>query len=156
VLRRAARRPRPTPHRVLQPYLRAPLTWKVERGPPIVNLIDAEWTARAACKSTPPQWWYPDNLGVGRPRATAGVNDHIEPRALALCAACMVRSDCLDHALRHERYGIWAATTPRQRHQLRRRAGIRLRELAVDDVIAPLRAVELHTEPESEEDRRWQ
>jgi hypothetical protein len=39
--------------------------------------------------------------------------------ALAICAACPVRSDCLDHALRTpEMFGVWGGTTQREREEL--------------------------------------
>lgn len=39
-----------------------------------------------------------------------------ERRAKTVCASCPVRSECLDHALRHdERFGIWGGLTQRER-----------------------------------------
>ena len=48
------------------------------------------------------------------------------PRAIrALCESCPVRAACLEDALQHEgdaprhlRFGVWAGTTPAERHTL--------------------------------------
>jgi WhiB family redox-sensing transcriptional regulator len=42
--------------------------------------------------------------------------------ALAICATCPVRLDCLEYALEaRERFGIWGGTTEKQRRRLLRR-----------------------------------
>ena len=77
----------------------------------------------AAC-APPPRWmrdalcveyadraddWFP---GRGDPAAVA--------RARAVCAACAVRAECLDHALRARiQHGIWGGKSERERRQLR-------------------------------------
>ena len=39
-----------------------------------------------------------------------------EARALAVCAQCVVRDECLQHAVdNNERYGIWGGLTDRER-----------------------------------------
>jgi len=43
-----------------------------------------------------------------------------------LCESCPVISECLDYALRYERYNIWANTTERERKMLRTMWGFRL------------------------------
>lgn len=41
--------------------------------------------------------------------------------ALAVCAACPVREECLAHALdTNERFGIWGGTTEKERRELAR------------------------------------
>ncbi|MAY48827.1 MAG: transcription factor WhiB [Microbacterium sp.] len=43
--------------------------------------------------------------------------------AKAVCRLCEVSADCLRYAVEHdERFGIWAATTPRDRARIRGRA----------------------------------
>jgi WhiB family redox-sensing transcriptional regulator len=43
--------------------------------------------------------------------------------AKAMCLRCPVRQVCLDHALRHENFGVWGGTTPAERDKIR---GVRL------------------------------
>lgn len=45
----------------------------------------------------------------------------------AICDGCPVRPQCLDHALRFERDGVWGGTSERQRVRMRRAAGITVR-----------------------------
>jgi len=67
------------------------------------------WTARAACRDLGTETFYP----------TAPDQ---EAEALAICATCPVRAQCLEHALRNrEAYGIWGGTTPEQRRRIARR-----------------------------------
>ena len=45
-----------------------------------------------------------------------------EAEAVALCATCPVRAQCLEYALRNkESHGIWGGTTPEERRRIRRR-----------------------------------
>ncbi|MFO7701064.1 MAG: WhiB family transcriptional regulator, partial [Acidimicrobiia bacterium] len=44
-----------------------------------------------------------------------------EAIALAVCAACPVRVECLGHALAtNERFGVWGGTTEKERRSLAR------------------------------------
>jgi hypothetical protein len=46
--------------------------------------------------------------------------------AKGICARCEVRADCLEYALnRREHYGIWGATSSRERERIARQRGIR-------------------------------
>jgi WhiB family redox-sensing transcriptional regulator len=64
------------------------------------------WMDQAGCRDADRDLFFPRRHDVNR-RAQ---------RALVLCAACPVRSRCLDHALSApERYGIWGGTTARER-----------------------------------------
>lgn len=74
-------------------------------------MTDLEWKRYGNCAGKQTNIWYPDNA--------AGL---IAPRAI--CEDCPVTSECLDHALRHEKYGVWAGTSERQREELRRRRHI--------------------------------
>lgn len=40
------------------------------------------------------------------------------PAALAMCAGCTVRVECLAWALRHEPLGVWGGVTPEQRRAM--------------------------------------
>lgn len=45
--------------------------------------------------------------------------------ARAICAACPVRLDCLEHALDNgERFGIWGGFTEPERRQMRRQRAL--------------------------------
>lgn len=71
-----------------------------------------EWMAQAACQ------------GMGR----AGVDLFCDPdpgpekteRAYAVCASCVVRSECLEWAMTYREYGIWGGTNDRRRRAIRR------------------------------------
>ncbi|MER6320040.1 WhiB family transcriptional regulator [Streptomyces sp. NPDC001581] len=72
-----------------------------------------QWQTRAACR----------DLGSGRFFHPAGERgeDREERDAAAkrVCAACPVRTACLDHALRtREPFGVWGGLTEEERHAL--------------------------------------
>lgn len=69
-----------------------------------------DWQARGLCLDVPD----PDELFFPMPAE--------EPAAaLALCARCVVRVECLTHALSvPERYGVWGGTTEEERAGLLR------------------------------------
>lgn len=50
----------------------------------------------------------------------------VPPDVRELCGACPIISECLDYALRYERYNIWANTTEKERKMLRTMWGFRL------------------------------
>ncbi|MGW0537845.1 WhiB family transcriptional regulator [Streptomyces sp. NPDC003032] len=65
------------------------------------------WANDALCAQVDPDLWHPT---VGRPVHTAK----------RICAACPVRTACLDHALNDPSLtGIWGGLTRRERGQLR-------------------------------------
>lgn len=71
-------------------------------------LDERPWAAFAACAGHEGMAFFPQNKRE-------------EVSALAICAACPVVDDCLDHALAtNERFGIWGGTTEKQRKQLSR------------------------------------
>jgi len=41
-----------------------------------------------------------------------------------MCIQCPIYDDCLEWAVRHERHGLWAGTTPRTRSNMRYNRGI--------------------------------
>lgn len=51
---------------------------------------------------------------------------HSDPAAAELCKACPIIDDCLQWALKHEAWGMWANTFPEQRQVMRRRLNILL------------------------------
>lgn len=73
-----------------------------------------EWRADAACAGEMGATFYPPM----RPEKKS-VRVAREQRAKAVCAKCMVRTQCLEHALRsNERYGIWGGLTDNERRHL--------------------------------------
>lgn len=68
------------------------------------------WMVFGACRETDdPDMFFSPNKEQAR-------------AALALCATCPVRTDCLEYALdARERFGIWGGTTEKQRRKLLRR-----------------------------------
>lgn len=77
---------------------------------------------RRPARAPPPRWWYPNR------------GEAPNPDALALCRDCPVHADCLAHALRHEKFGLWAGTSEKRRRRLRRAAGIRFIPLEPADM----------------------
>jgi WhiB family redox-sensing transcriptional regulator len=71
------------------------------------------WWERGACVGHDPELFFPDNTVD-------------QAAALAVCRRCPVRAECLDHALTHEKFGVWGGTGQRERARLRRQRGIRL------------------------------
>lgn len=75
-----------------------------------INPDELAWREDANCSGTDPDAFFPD---VENGRAVAVVK--------RVCAACPVRTACLDYALaRPELVGIWGGTTTNQRRQLRK------------------------------------
>ena len=73
-----------------------------------------EWQEQAECRGVDPDLFFPER--------GSRVTD-----AVATCARCPVRAECLDYALRtHQDQGIWGGVTGRAlrklRHQLERQA----------------------------------
>jgi len=69
--------------------------------------------ARAACSTSRlnPDDWYPVSVPVTAARREAAA-------AIAVCAACPVRGECLELALRNwaiGQFGVWGGTVPAER-----------------------------------------
>ena len=66
------------------------------------------WRFDGACVGVGPEVFYPES--GKRPL-----------EALALCAVCVVRSECLEYAIEHnQHWGVWGGLTERQRFALKR------------------------------------
>jgi WhiB family redox-sensing transcriptional regulator len=65
------------------------------------------WMARGACREHPEVDFFPD-------APARGVAPDPGP-ALAICAACPVVYECREFAEENAEYGIWGASTPRER-----------------------------------------
>ena len=66
---------------------------------------------QAVCAQTDPDLFFPEK----------GVNCHA---AKQLCRSCVHVTDCLTWALHYSVDGVWGATTPRERIELRQQLGI--------------------------------
>jgi hypothetical protein len=111
----------------------------VDEGPP-------SWWHRAACRAAIDDGtatladFFPNVSADDRTRRNAYVH------AIAICATCPVRRECLDAALHEERdarerYGCRGGLTPRQRRDLGRRRSRRKRAGVYDDDATTLRKV---------------
>jgi WhiB family redox-sensing transcriptional regulator len=74
-------------------------------------------TERAACSTSglSPDQWYPISAPAAAARREAAA-------AIAVCAACPVRQECLELALRNwavGQHGVWGGTVPAERQELR-------------------------------------
>jgi excisionase family DNA binding protein len=104
------------------------------------------WRAESFCRKYPTRMWFG--------------GDHRETvRAKAICAACVVQSECLEFAVgRADLLGIWAGTTPHERAEIRRGVGTPVTDaeigveddvaVDVDEVPVLLREVEVATQVE--------
>lgn len=76
--------------------------------PSLRELLDRPaWHRDAACVEHPELSWFPVR---GEPSGPA----------VAVCAACLVRRECLDVAVRGGEKGVWGGTSSEQRAKLRR------------------------------------
>ena len=78
-----------------------------------VNLL--EWQSQAACKGHPraADFYPPMRMERKHERIAR------EHRAKVVCAACPVRTHCLQHALAvDERYGVWGGLTVDERRAI--------------------------------------
>jgi WhiB family transcriptional regulator, redox-sensing transcriptional regulator len=75
----------------------------------LVALRKPPWMRRAACRSSPSEWFFPKVRGSTR-------------AAKAVCALCTVCDECLAYALADaDATGVWGGTTRYQRTSMRRR-----------------------------------
>lgn len=68
-------------------------------------------TSSEPCRQADPELWFSDSGP-----------DQVE--AAGLCDTCRIKTQCLAYALDHPKdteFGMWAATTPKQRRALRRK-----------------------------------
>lgn len=87
--------------------------------------LDLTWQGRANCIGVDPDIFFPERGASTK-------------EAKSICAACIVRTDCLEYALENsEKFGIWGGTSERERRRLRRqRAAERRAKETVKDRIA--------------------
>lgn len=78
--------------------------------------IEIDYNEASCTKATDPEVFWPQG-----PHAEV-----MTELAKSFCATCPEKLKCLDHALHHEREGIWGETTPGERDALRRKMRINL------------------------------
>ncbi|HEX2848975.1 MAG TPA: WhiB family transcriptional regulator [Acidimicrobiales bacterium] len=77
-----------------------------------------DWQADAACRDTETDIFFPASESDAGP-------------ALAICAVCPVREQCLEWALATRQHdGIWGGTTDSERRRIRRRRSVGSRSAA--------------------------
>jgi WhiB family transcriptional regulator, redox-sensing transcriptional regulator len=87
----------------------------------------ADWRRQAACRNADPALFFAETVPGHYHRIGEPPRYDPEP-ALQICAACPVRDDCLEHALRvPEEYGVWGGMTEDDRRSFRRRRSRRIR-----------------------------
>lgn len=76
-----------------------------------------QWVIAAACRDHSPELFFPIETEKGRwPRYNPNI-----AKAKAICGGCLVRTECLTHALKWHETGIWGGTTDSEREGLLRR-----------------------------------
>ena len=85
--------------------------------------MERDWANRSACKGLDPTIFYP-------------ATDEEADEAKAVCFACPVQGDCLEHAIgNREHNGVWGGATERERQRIiRRRRRLRANGSPVDGV----------------------
>lgn len=67
-----------------------------------------EWAERGACIGEDPDLFFPERGASTR-------------EAKAICRACPVQQECLEHAIRTgEKHGIWGGRSERERRRMRK------------------------------------
>jgi WhiB family transcriptional regulator, redox-sensing transcriptional regulator len=81
----------------------------------------ARWQQRGNCLGVDPDLFFPER----------GVSTK-EPKAV--CKGCEVQAECLEYALSNgEKFGIWGATSERERRKLRRQRAFERRGLTPNE-----------------------
>lgn len=79
-----------------------------------LGIIHETWHLKAACRGPESALFFPPSLPERREE-----RELREARAKQICAACGVRRECLDFAVRvHEPHGIWGGMTESERRRL--------------------------------------
>ena len=73
---------------------------------PIPITEERPWVVFSACRDKDPDLFFPDARSDTK-------------EALAICASCPVRVDCLEYAIETDvRFGVWGGLTDKQRRRL--------------------------------------
>jgi WhiB family transcriptional regulator, redox-sensing transcriptional regulator len=89
---------------------------------------DLDWQENAACRGEDPDLFFatviPDGAGLKELAKLAAAHKRRESKARRICAACPVRSACLEWRLADEHQldgGIWGGLDEQERWRLRKR-----------------------------------
>lgn len=91
---------------------RAMGTTEAKRSRParIPRTADLDWQLHARCRGLPTDVFFMSDGEKGARKVAR------EEHAKRVCRSCMVEHECLNYAvISGEPYGIWGATTPRER-----------------------------------------
>lgn len=86
-----------------------------EAKTPQASRPDLSWQDRGACRGEDPRWFF------GADNEQRPMREVREEKAREICAACPVRSLCLDAAIERREVGFWGGTNDDERAALRRR-----------------------------------
>ncbi|MGH9054588.1 MAG: WhiB family transcriptional regulator [Acidimicrobiales bacterium] len=76
---------------------------------------ERSWQRQANCMGVDPDLFFPERGASTR-------------EAKEVCRGCVVREDCLEHALANgEKFGIWGGLSERERRKIRRRRALERR-----------------------------
>lgn len=80
--------------------------------PAAARVASARWASQGACLDSDPDLFFPI--------APSGPALQQAAKAKAICARCLVRTDCLSYALETgQDAGVWGGTTEEERRQIR-------------------------------------
>ena len=83
-------------------------------------MIDLDWQAGAACTGIGTEVFYsPEDAPNQVPFATLA----------RVCGTCPVKSECLNHAIKHEEFGYWGGMSERSIRMIRKEKRIRLESI---------------------------
>lgn len=83
-------------------------------------MINLDWQAGAACTGIGTEVFYSPEYA----------QNQVPFETLArVCNPCPVRSECLNHAVKHEEFGYWGGRSERQIRAIRREKRIRLESI---------------------------
>lgn len=80
--------------------------------------LELTWQADAACINLDTELFFTPESNT--PGAQVENLDTIR----RMCAGCPVLSECYEHAIRYEQYGVWAGLTPSQRALIRKEKNV--------------------------------
>jgi WhiB family redox-sensing transcriptional regulator len=79
-----------------------------------LSIVHETWHLKASCRGPESALFFPPSVAERRED-----RDAREAKAKSICAACGVRRECLDFAVRvHEPHGIWGGLTEAERRRL--------------------------------------
>ena len=79
-----------------------------------LSIVHETWHLKASCRGPESALFFPPSVAERRED-----RDAREAKAKSICAACVVRVECLDFAIRvHEPHGIWGGLNEHERAAL--------------------------------------